>query len=197
MAVVEDYDYEADKGHDQDNLTGDKQASEDLPIWGQKEDLADVKFGEALTYDQNRELQLMVLRFTEIFSDRPGDTNLAEHRIALPMYLYVIRRILYHSPWSLLLGLVGYYQPFIPNFVAIAAPLSDLTRKGQPNKIVWGEPQERAYAILKKVVISKPILMLPDVNKKFVLRRDASDIGLGATLLQNRDGHIFLSIMQA
>ena len=33
--------------------------------------------------------------------------------------------------------------------------------------------------------------MLPDVNKEFVLRTDASDIGLGATLLQNRDGHIF------
>ena len=89
------------------------------------------------------------------------------------------------------LGLVGYYQPFIPNFAAIAAPLSDLTCKDQPNKIVWGEPQERAYAALKKAVISKPILVLPDVNKEFVLRTDASDIGLGATLLQNRDGHIF------
>ena len=56
---------------------------------------------------------------------------------------------------------------------------------------MWGEPQERAYAALKKAVISKPILVLPDVNKEFVLRTDASDIGLGATLLQNRDGHIF------
>ena len=33
--------------------------------------------------------------------------------------------------------------------------------------------------------------MIPDINKEFVLRTDASDIGLGATLLQNRDGHIF------
>ena len=53
------------------------------------------------------------------------------------------------------------------------------------------EPKKRAYAALKKAVISKPILMLPDVNKKIVLRTDASDIGLGATLLQNRDRHIF------
>ena len=86
MAVVEDYDYEANNGHDQDNLTGDEQAPEDLPeigSWGQKEDTAHVKFGEALTYDQNRELQLMVQRFSEIFSDRPDDTNLAEHRIDL------------------------------------------------------------------------------------------------------------------
>ena len=42
------------------------------------------------------------------------------------------------------LGLVGYYQQFISNFAAIAPPLSDLTRKVQPNKIVWGKPQERA-----------------------------------------------------
>ena len=31
------------------------------------------------------------------------------------------------------MGLAGYYRDFIPNFAAIAAPLSDLTRKGQPN----------------------------------------------------------------
>ena len=58
VAVVEDYDYEADNG--QDNHAGDEQGSEDLPeigTWGQKEDAADVKFGEALTYDQNRELR--------------------------------------------------------------------------------------------------------------------------------------------
>ena len=84
------------------------------------------------------------------------------------------------------LGLVGYYQLFKPNFAAIATPLSDLTRKGQPNKVV-----ERTYAALKKDVISKPILMLPGVNKEFVLRTDEFDIGLGATLLQNRDKHIF------
>ena len=33
------------------------------------------------------------------------------------------------------LDLVGYYQPFKTNFTAIAAPLSNLTRKSQPNKI--------------------------------------------------------------
>ena len=33
------------------------------------------------------------------------------------------------------MGLAGYYRDFIPNFAAIAVPLSDLTRKGQPNKV--------------------------------------------------------------
>ena len=103
MAVVEDYDYEADKGHDQDNFTGDEQASEDLPkigTRGQKEDAANVKFGEALTYDQIWELQLMVQRFSEIFSDRPGDTNLAEHRIDLTSDVPV-RQTPYPVPFAL------------------------------------------------------------------------------------------------
>ena len=43
------------------------------------------------------------------------------------------------------MGLAGYYRDFIPNFAAIAAPLSDLTRKGQPNIVEWGEAQEKAY----------------------------------------------------
>ena len=95
------------------------------------------------------------------------------------------------------LGLDGYYQPFIPNFAAIAASLSDLTRKGQPNKVVWGEPRERAYAVLKKAVISKPILMLPDVNKEFILRTDASDIGLEPPCYRIGMDTYFLSLMQA
>ena len=101
VAVIEDYDYEA--VNDQDNLTGDEQGSEDLPeisTWGQKEDASDVKFGEALTYDQNRELQMMVQRFNEIFSDRPGDTNLAEHRIDLTSDVPV-RQTPYPVPFAL------------------------------------------------------------------------------------------------
>ena len=34
-----------------------------------------------------------------------------------------------------LMGLAGYYRDFIPNFAAIAAPLSDLTRKANPIKL--------------------------------------------------------------
>ena len=42
-----------------------------------------------------------------------------------------------------LMGLAEYYRDFIPNFAAIAAPLSDLTRKGQPNKAEWDEAQKK------------------------------------------------------
>ena len=56
---------------------------------------------------------------------------------------------------------------------------------------MWGEPQERSYHTLKHAIVSKPVLMLPNVNEEFILRTDASDVGLGATLLQHRDGQIF------
>ena len=47
------------------------------------------------------------------------------------------------------LGFVGYYRHFIPNFAAIACPITDLMKgKGEKN-IAWGEPQERAFGALK------------------------------------------------
>ena len=89
------------------------------------------------------------------------------------------------------LGLDGYYQDFIPNFATIAAPLSDLTRKGQPNEVVRGEPQERSYHTVKHAIVNKPGLIFLNVDEEFILRTDASDVGMGATLLQRRDDQIF------
>ncbi|GFO18460.1 Zinc finger protein [Plakobranchus ocellatus] len=91
------------------------------------------------------------------------------------------------------LGLVGYYKEFVTNFAAVSAPLLDLdlVRKGQPNIANWGDSQERAYNSLKVAATSKPVLQLPDVNKKFVLRMDASDRGLGAALMQENEGTLF------
>ena len=82
------------------------------------------------------------------------------------------------------LGLVGYYRKFVPNFSAISAPLSDLTKKGQPSKVRWGPEQENAFASLINQLSQSPILCLPDFEKEFILQTDASDIGIGAVLLQ-------------
>lgn len=86
------------------------------------------------------------------------------------------------------LGLVGFYRRFIPNFSAIAAPLTDLTRKGQPNKCIWGQQQENAFTSLKYALMVTPVLKLPDISKPFILQTDASDAGVGAVLLQEEDG---------
>jgi hypothetical protein len=89
------------------------------------------------------------------------------------------------------LGLAGFYRKFIPNFSAVAIPLSDLTKKGQPNKVVWTDMQQRAFDRLKQMLCSQPILKLPDFSQTFILRTDAADDGLGAVLLQVEDGEKF------
>ena len=88
------------------------------------------------------------------------------------------------------MGLAGYYRDFILNFAAIAAPLSDLTRKGQPSKVEWGDAHEKAYQTIK-ILLNNPILRLPDPEKTFVLKTDASDYGIGAVLMQEHEGKLF------
>ena len=85
------------------------------------------------------------------------------------------------------IGLANYYRKFIPNFAAIAAPITDLTKKGQPNQVQWTNAQENAFSTLKQRLATAPILRLPDPTKSYVLRTDASDVGLGAVLMQIED----------
>ena len=87
-------------------------------------------------------------------------------------------------------GLLNYYRDFIPSFAAVAAPLSDLTRKGMPNKIIWGEAQEKAFLALQAALLKRPILKLPNHAKDFILRTDASNVGLGAALMQECNGKL-------
>ena len=98
------------------------------------------------------------------------------------------------------LGLAGFYRRFIPNFSSIASPLTDLTKKNRPNSIKdWQDHHERAFQTLKNRLKSSPILRLPvfQEGKPFVLRTDASDIGLGAVLLQDFEGEGRLPIAYA
>ena len=50
------------------------------------------------------------------------------------------------------LGLAGYCRQFIPNFSSIAAPLSDLTKKGRPEVVVWTTAEEEAFLKLKEAL---------------------------------------------
>ena len=89
------------------------------------------------------------------------------------------------------MGLTGYYRDFIPNFVKIAASLSDVTQKGQPHKVEWGEAQEKAYQTIKSYLTSEPILRLPDPAKTYFFRTDASNNGIGPVLMQRQDEKLF------
>ncbi len=86
------------------------------------------------------------------------------------------------------LGLLGYYQCFMPSFSSIASPLSDLIKKGQPEKVNWTSEAKQAFQILKKALTSSPVLQAPDFSCPFVLYTDASGTSLLAVLSQTKDG---------
>ncbi|XP_075770608.1 uncharacterized protein LOC142823438 [Pelodiscus sinensis] len=86
------------------------------------------------------------------------------------------------------LGLAGYYRRFVDNFATVAAPLTDLTRKEQPQNVKWTEQCNNAFERLKYELTHAPVLIQPDFNKPFILQTDASDLGLGAVLAQEEEG---------
>ncbi|XP_076062417.1 uncharacterized protein LOC143037752 [Oratosquilla oratoria] len=88
-------------------------------------------------------------------------------------------------------NLVGYYRQFIPEFAAVALPLHNLLKKSAPNRVSWGETEERAFHKLKSYLCSSPILQLPNPRKPFTLRTDASQDAVGAVLLQEQDGWLY------
>ncbi|XP_013780728.1 uncharacterized protein LOC106465080 [Limulus polyphemus] len=79
------------------------------------------------------------------------------------------------------LELVGYYRKFIPNYAEVSAPLTDLTKKGQPNKVKWKQLQHMAFQKFKNMLGSLLILIMRDLNKPFIIQ---ADVGIGAVLLQ-------------
>ena len=89
------------------------------------------------------------------------------------------------------LGLAYYYRDHMPSFAAIAAPLSDLTKKGLKESVGWEDAQEKAFVTLRQSLVRRPILRLPDHNKTFILRTDASNCRLGAALMQEHKARFF------
>ena len=83
------------------------------------------------------------------------------------------------------LGLAGYYRRFIPDFASAAAPLSDLTRKDAPDRVLWSPACQDAFDKLKKDLSSNPVLTSPDFDQPFVIQTDASNVGIGAVLSQS------------
>ena len=83
------------------------------------------------------------------------------------------------------LGITGYYRKFIPNYSALAAPLTDLTKKNRPTKVTWTQDCDSAFQVLKTCLCISPVLQSPNFTKPFILQTDASDRSLDAVLSQS------------
>ena len=83
------------------------------------------------------------------------------------------------------LGLSSYYRKFIRNFAKIAHPLHQLTRKNAP--FTWSPDCQTAFEVLKRKLVTSPVLAYPNFKRDFVLETDASIHGIGAVLGQHQD----------
>jgi hypothetical protein len=81
-------------------------------------------------------------------------------------------------------------RSFVHHFSDLTAPLTDLLRKSQPQKVTLTSTCLEAFETLKLRLISAPCLILPEVGSDaaFTVAIDASTVGIAAVLLQNQGG---------
>ena len=74
---------------------------------------------------------------------------------------------------------------FIKDFAKISGPLCEITGKA---KFQWKQPQQQAFDMLKALLLSAPILALPNNTDYYILDTDTSDRTIGAELIQVQNG---------
>ena len=82
------------------------------------------------------------------------------------------------------LGHAGFYRRFIKDFSQIARPLTNLLAKDVPFEFT--DECLKAFDILKKALVSAPIIQPPDWSLSFEIMCDASDYAVGVVLGQLR-----------
>jgi hypothetical protein len=80
------------------------------------------------------------------------------------------------------LGFANFYRRFVMGYSAIAAPLTELTKKDK--EFEWTTAAQGAFDRLKQAFTRAPILLTFDPEKPIVVETDASDYALGAVLSQ-------------
>lgn len=90
-----------------------------------------------------------------------------------------------------LLGFINYLAKFLPRLSEVAQPLRNLTLTNA--QFMWSEQHDKAFDEVKKLVAHHPVLKYYDINDEVTIQCEASERGLGATLLQNGQPVAFAS----
>lgn len=82
------------------------------------------------------------------------------------------------------LGLSSYFRKFIEKFSIIAKPLYDLTKTNV--KFHCGQNELESFETIKAKLVSAPVLAIYGMNDPTELHCDASSLGFGAILMQQK-----------
>lgn len=86
------------------------------------------------------------------------------------------------------LGVANFCSPFIPHYSSKSAELMDMTHDGfNWDKSTWEKDYLQCFEDLKFELASSISIHFPDYSLKWILRSDASIVGVGAVLLQVRE----------
>jgi hypothetical protein len=80
-------------------------------------------------------------------------------------------------------GLASFYRRFIRNFSGISASMMDTVKK-RHKSLHWTEEAEKSFNLLKRKITEQLVLVLPDFQKTFQVKCDASRFAIGAVLSQ-------------
>ena len=85
-----------------------------------------------------------------------------------------------------IVGFFSHFRDYIPNFSALAKPLTDLTAKRIPNQIPWGQAEQWAFEKLKSELCkaTNESLAIVDFSKPFTIHVDSSNHWVGSYLAQ-------------
>ena len=81
-------------------------------------------------------------------------------------------------------GLASFYRRFVKDISTISAPMTSVIKKNVT--FAWGPAQEESFNRLKYSLTHAPVLTLPNFDKPFEIECDASGVGIGVVLMQDR-----------
>ena len=162
---------------------------DDILIYGATESEHDDRLGKVLerikqagmTLNKKCEIRTRQVEFVGFSIDgdgiRPTRDNIeAVRRLPEPENVSQIKSVL---------GTASFYMRCVPDFSTIAEPMRRLLKKD--TKFEWGTEQRESFERLKKAVVNAKPLAIFDHKREIVVATDASNVGLGATLLQKYD----------
>ena len=84
-----------------------------------------------------------------------------------------------------ILGFVNFLRDFIPLYASLATPLKVLRKTKKITPELWRKSGgEKAFEVLKQVLLSALLLHAPNFDLPFIMETDASQYGVGAVLYQ-------------